>query len=174
MFLGAFLVETTGLEPVTSCVWSKRSNQLSYASVSVLAYYSTFICRCPQYYEKIYNSLTKSIPMRAKIKIQEFSRRGLSDDFTKTSAVHVRKIRRRSAWRRDFGCCDFVPNDLYPHAILAAVPCCGAALRNWYFSGAVPQYSQAPGGKPQVYEFHLENKEFLGQYKMPFWRSEKL
>ena len=54
----------------------------------------------------------------------------LSDDFTKTSAVHVRKIRRRSAWRRDFGCCDFVPNDLYPHAILAAVPCCGAALRN--------------------------------------------
>ena len=31
--LSVFLVETTGLEPVTSCVWSMRSNQLSYASI---------------------------------------------------------------------------------------------------------------------------------------------
>lgn len=29
---GTALVETMGLEPMTSCVWSRRSNQLSYAS----------------------------------------------------------------------------------------------------------------------------------------------
>ena len=29
----SFLVETTGIEPVTSCMSSKHSNQLSYASV---------------------------------------------------------------------------------------------------------------------------------------------
>ena len=32
---GVLLVETTGLEPVTSCMSSKYSNQLSYASVPV-------------------------------------------------------------------------------------------------------------------------------------------
>ena len=35
-FLALSVVETTGLEPVTSCVWSKRSDQLSYASDSFL------------------------------------------------------------------------------------------------------------------------------------------
>ena len=36
------LVETRGLEPRTSCVWSRHSNQLSYASIS------TVLCILPQ------------------------------------------------------------------------------------------------------------------------------
>ncbi len=36
-----FVVETTGLGPVTPCMSSKYSNQLSYASTRMLCYYST-------------------------------------------------------------------------------------------------------------------------------------
>ena len=39
-----YLVETTGLEPVTPCMSSKYSNQLSYASVSI--YYTHYKNRC--------------------------------------------------------------------------------------------------------------------------------
>ena len=35
------LVETTGIEPVTSCMSSKHSNQLSYASETQRQYYIT-------------------------------------------------------------------------------------------------------------------------------------
>ena len=34
----SYLVETTGIEPVTSCMSSKHSNQLSYASIANCLY----------------------------------------------------------------------------------------------------------------------------------------
>ena len=34
-----FVMETTGIEPVTPCMSSKYSNQLSYASVTLLLYH---------------------------------------------------------------------------------------------------------------------------------------
>ena len=37
--VGPFLVETTGIEPVTPCMSSKYSNQLSYASATLLLYH---------------------------------------------------------------------------------------------------------------------------------------
>ncbi len=38
--ISLFLVETTGIEPVTPCMSSKYSNQLSYASTAILFYYT--------------------------------------------------------------------------------------------------------------------------------------
>ena len=40
------LVETTGLEPVTPCMSSKYSNQLSYASVIHIQYYTRLGALC--------------------------------------------------------------------------------------------------------------------------------
>ena len=37
-FSGVFVVETTGIEPVTPCMSSKYSNQLSYASIVLRLY----------------------------------------------------------------------------------------------------------------------------------------
>ena len=37
-----FYLETTGLEPVTPCMSSKYSSQLSYASVTIILYHTHF------------------------------------------------------------------------------------------------------------------------------------
>ena len=51
------LVETHGLEPWTSCVWSKRSNRLSYASkVENIISLFLFVVH-KKAFAKIYNSL---------------------------------------------------------------------------------------------------------------------
>ena len=42
-----FLVETTGIEPVTSCMSSKHSNQLSYASATGVLYHNFFQIAIP-------------------------------------------------------------------------------------------------------------------------------
>ncbi len=42
---GVLLVETTGLEPVTPCMSSKYSNQLSYASVWIYYTHNSFRCQ---------------------------------------------------------------------------------------------------------------------------------
>ena len=49
-FLQYFLVETTGLEPVTPCMSSKYSDQLSYASVSGYIYDTINVSFCQGFF----------------------------------------------------------------------------------------------------------------------------
>ena len=53
------LVETTGLEPVTPCMSSKYSNQLSYASVNYIQYYTRCVGLCQVFLPSFWQIIRK-------------------------------------------------------------------------------------------------------------------
>ena len=59
-----FMVETIGIEPMTSCMSSKRSNHLGYASEACILYHSILLLSIPKmgFFESNHNK-TKGFPL---------------------------------------------------------------------------------------------------------------